>query len=126
MGKLLRGKSGFTLVELLIVIGIIGILAGVVLSNIGRFSGSGATEANSTELQNLQTAVDLYMADNGVTVVEVLASPGTDDFSSAGTADLDPDPIATAYLYSNYLRTNPTRCTYSWTGAGLVTQETCP
>ena len=51
------GEKGFTLIELLIVVAILGVLAAVVIPNVGRFIGRGETEAAETELSNLQSAV---------------------------------------------------------------------
>ena len=59
-----RGEKGFTLIELLIVVAILGVLAAVVIPNVGRFIGRGETEASDTELTNLQTAVVAMMVDN--------------------------------------------------------------
>ena len=109
-----RGQRGFTLVELLVVIGILAALAAVVVPNVGRFAGSGDIAANATEAATVQAAMDLYMADTASLTVAVLAIE-TDNFATS-------DPI----LSPGYLRQNPTRCSYTWDVSGLVTQGTCP
>ena len=64
-----RGEKGFTLIELLIVVAILGVLAAVVIPNVGRFVGKGETEAGKTELANIQTAVISMMTDNGISTL---------------------------------------------------------
>jgi len=59
-----RGEKGFTLIELLIVVAILGVLAAVVIPNVGRFIGAGEEEASDTEFANVQTAVIAMMVDN--------------------------------------------------------------
>ena len=59
-----RGEKGFTLIELLIVVAILGVLAAVVIPNVGRFLGRGKTEAAATEFSNIQSAVASMMVDN--------------------------------------------------------------
>jgi len=61
-----RGERGFTLIELLIVVAILGVLAAVVIPNVGRFIGRGEAEAGETEFSNIQTAVVSMMVDNGL------------------------------------------------------------
>jgi len=74
-----RGEKGFTLIELLIVVAILGVLAAVVIPNVGRFIGRGETEAGKTELANLQSAVTAMMVDNGLSTMTNPVSSATND-----------------------------------------------
>ena len=64
-----RGEKGFTLIELLIVVAILGVLAAVIIPNVGRFIGAGEEESQKTELSNIQTAVISMMVDNQLSVL---------------------------------------------------------
>ena len=64
-----RGEKGFTLIELLVVIAILGIIAAVVVLNIGQFMGSGAEEAANTEAHQVVTAAIAYMQANDLTSI---------------------------------------------------------
>ncbi len=48
-----KGQKGFTLIELLVVVAILGVLAAVIVPNVGRFIGKGQDEALATELHNV-------------------------------------------------------------------------
>ena len=79
-----REEKGFTLIELLIVVAILGILAAVVVPNIGRFIGRGSEEAASTELQNMQLAVSTLMLDNDLIQLQnpIAAGSATKDMGA--------------------------------------------
>ncbi len=110
-----RGEKGFTLIELLIVVAILGVLAAVVIPNVGRFIGRGETEAAATELTNVQTAVVAMMVDNQLSTLPTGTFPldgaaATDNMSEfpsdaatldAGAGAKDKDPDGTDYVLAD-------------------------
>jgi general secretion pathway protein G len=58
-------QSGFTLIEVLLVVAILGILAGVVVVNFGGKQEAAMIKACRTSIQGICTAVDMYEVDNG-------------------------------------------------------------
>lgn len=59
-----RGEKGFTLIELLIVVAILGIIAAVVIPNVGGFLKTGRLAAANTEVGTVKTALGAYNAEN--------------------------------------------------------------
>ena len=58
-------QRGFTLVELLIVIVILGILAGIVVFAVGNLTSNAKTNACATEKSTISTALEAYKANVG-------------------------------------------------------------
>ena len=120
-----RGEKGFTLIELLIVVAILGVLAAVVIPNVGRFIGRGKTEASATELANVQSAVVAMMVDQSLATLPTPQGSATDNMSQF------PDNTARYVLFAfndntsiNYVVTEMTKGTYTVNAQGTVTQVT--
>src|SRR5258705_969383 len=61
-----RYNAAFTLIELIVVVGIITILAGLVLSTAGYARKKGARARAETEIAAMSAALENYKADNAV------------------------------------------------------------
>jgi prepilin-type N-terminal cleavage/methylation domain-containing protein len=59
-------KKGFTLIEVLIVVSIIGILASVVLVGLGEFRKRGRDTRRIADLQQVRNALELYYSKCGI------------------------------------------------------------
>jgi prepilin-type N-terminal cleavage/methylation domain-containing protein len=70
-----RSRGAFTLIELLAVITIIGILAGLTLGAAGAVRRHGATSTAKAEVAALQAACDRYFADNNLYPSNTSAAP---------------------------------------------------
>jgi prepilin-type N-terminal cleavage/methylation domain-containing protein len=60
-----RLRFGFTLVELMVVISVIGILSAIVYASFGDSRKIARDDVRKTDLKNLQVALALYKAQNG-------------------------------------------------------------
>ena len=87
-------RSGFTLVELLVVVGVIAVLCSLLIPAIGSMQRQGRTAQDVSQLRMLQTAQVAYASENGGQFVEVGLSHGA-------IADQDIAWINTLEPYTN-------------------------
>ena len=74
-------ESGFTLIELMIVIVILGVLAGIVIFAVGGITDKGNTAACKSDVKTVDVAVEAYLAKNG-------SYPAALDGGAASTTDV--------------------------------------
>jgi prepilin-type N-terminal cleavage/methylation domain-containing protein len=72
-----RVRNGFTLIEILIVVVILGILAAIVVPLMAGATEDAAVAAANTELEKLRRAMDVFMVSNDNNLPAVVAGDGT-------------------------------------------------
>jgi prepilin-type N-terminal cleavage/methylation domain-containing protein len=112
-----RGERGFTLVELLAVLLILGGLTSVVVLAITRFLGKGTVEAANTELHQARTAIECCIGEAGsqLDIGAPVNWDGNAGFVTATSAEGD------VYDASASLRGKRFKATYIVTPTGEIT-----
>lgn len=97
-------KKLFTLIELIVVIVILGILAAIVIPNIGNFQKEAETTAVISNIRNLQTSVDMYALENNGDLPAVSGEP----------TEYIPLPLDFKELKPDFTRTTPKGDIHYW------------
>ena len=79
----MKAKKGFTLVEILIVVVILGILAAIVIPQFTNASVEAKTARIRTDLQTMRSQIELYKIQNNGTVPADLAALVSGNFMTA-------------------------------------------
>lgn len=121
--KSLRDNKGFTILELLVIIAILGILAAVAIPNVSRFIGQGEEEAAQTELHNIQTVVMAMLSESTTGELIPVTTP-TNDMDDIQTTDTTPLILSDYLLDLNPQGEVKSGYNYTFTADGVVTQIT--
>lgn len=102
MGEIVtrKGSGGFTLVEMLTVVVIIIILAGLVISTAGFIQKKAARERAKAEIAAMEAALESYRADNGIYPDNTDVAKGAKVLYQALTGDGDDALVASGGVAS--------------------------
>jgi prepilin-type N-terminal cleavage/methylation domain-containing protein len=112
--QFLHAEGGFTLVELLVTIAIMGVLFGIVTLALNGLTADTTTNTKAAELDIVQSAADIYLAANYPDTTTITERAQT-DAAVVSSTDTDVD-------FMGYLRSLPTEYTYYWDTDGNVSQ----
>ncbi|KKW21376.1 MAG: hypothetical protein UY64_C0022G0001 [Parcubacteria group bacterium GW2011_GWA1_51_12] len=112
--RLGRVVTGFTLIELIVVIAIIGLLSSIVLTSLTRARQKARDARRVADIRQIRNALELFATSNNGEYADTIAVLASDKFMPVEPKD---PSTAASYPYDNY--TDSTR------GACVVASGTC-
>ncbi|MDP3093948.1 MAG: type II secretion system protein [bacterium] len=120
-GNFSQSGAGFTLVELLVVIAVIGLLASIVLVSMGSAREKARDARRQADIRQIGTAMELYYSDNSE---KYLSATG-----GANTVTAIPNPCSATLCYLPDVPNDPqdTAATrqYTWVANSADLQKYC-
>ncbi len=119
MDRVRKSESGFTLIEMLIVVGIIVALAAAIVPQVVSFGGKGEEGQKSSEKSTVQLAMDAMLADKGKASVTAEATTSRNDWTTYPTGPTGTSPLSTG----GYMSITSTTWFYCWDTKGKITAQ---
>ena len=113
-----RAQRGFTLIEMLVVISILGILCAIVTVSMIGITAQAQQRADAQELMTVQSAMNFMMMKDQINPEDACkgpTAPGTNDMAQFPRDKNIPDK-----LYKTYLRSEFTHRSYTCVHGGTV------
>lgn len=107
----LKNRKGITIVEVMIVLGIIGLLCAMALPNFGRMRANAYRDQCITNLRTIAAAKERWSLETGAADTDEPSSSDLDPYIKDGTASLvcplDPSSSFSTSYTINDIETNP-------------------
>ena len=121
MIRIRNSESGFTLIEMLIVVGIIVALAAAIIPQVVQFADRGTTGAKSAEQATMAVAIQNLMVDEGRTAILANTGNSTNDWTVVGT--FYTSPANSPALSPIHLSVTSTTYFYCWGTDGKIERQ---